>query len=200
MKKLKTILLMILSASALLACHHDQKFDSKSSADTLNNMKDSIVDSSKSITKNLVMKVNRADAKFAVEAASGGMAEVELGKLAQSKAKDQKVKDFGAMMVKDHSKANDKMMAIAKSKGITLPITLSKDEQKLMDDLNSRSGSNFDKAYVQAMIDDHKEDVKAFEIAIPKLKDADLKTFATETLPVLKMHLESIQKVRDAMK
>ncbi len=201
MKAIKFAWVLTLSAALSQACHSpDQKWDSKSSADTLNNMKDSAGDSSKSMSRSLVMKVSKDDAKFAVEAANGGLAEVELGQLAQQKAMDSQVKNFGAMMVKDHTEANDKMKTIAQSKGITLPSTLSNDEQKLKTDLSSKSGKDFDKAYIEAMIDDHKEDIKTFQDAIQRLKDPDLKAFATNTLPVLKMHLDAIQKIHDSMK
>jgi putative membrane protein len=191
-----------LAAMTLLAaCHNpDQKWDSKSSADTLNNMKDSVANPNVSVTKDLMMKVNKTDAKFAVEAANGGMAEVELGKLAQEKGLSQQVKDFGAMMVNDHSAANLKMTALAKSKGISLPATISASEQKLKDDLSKKSGRDFDKAYAAAMVDDHQEDIKSFESALRELKDPDLKAFAAETLPTLKTHLAAIQKVQAAIK
>ena len=192
---------LTLLATCFFACHNpDQKWDSKSSADTLNNMKDSVADSSKSINRALVMKVNKDDAKFAVEAANGGLAEVELGQLAQQKAIDSRVKDFGSMMVSDHSKANDQMKTLAKNKGISLPATLSTANQKLKDDLNSKSGKDFDKAYVKAMIEDHKEDIEAFENATKILQDAELKAFAVNTLPVLKKHLDAIEKISQAIK
>ena len=193
---LKTGLALLLLATA---CHSpDQKWDSKSSADTLNNMKDSVANPSVSVTRDLVMKVSKDDAKFAVEAANGGMAEVELGKLAQEKGMSQGVKDFGAMMVKDHSAANVKLQALAKQKGISLPATISAAEQKLKDDLAGKTGKDFDRAYTKAMIEDHQEDIKSFDAATNELKDADLKAFATATLPTLKMHLEAIQKVKSA--
>ena len=201
MKKLMYITLIAGVAFMVQACHSpDQKWDSKSSADTLNNMKDSVADPSKSITKDLVMKVSKDDAKFAVAAADGGIAEVELGTLAQQKAASAKVKDFGAMMVSDHSKANDEMKALAKSKGITLPTAIDSDEQKVKDKLSSKSGADFDKAYVDDMIEDHKNDIKKFEDATQNLKDPDLKAFAVKTLPTLKMHLDAIQKNNENMK
>ncbi|WPU95716.1 DUF4142 domain-containing protein [Mucilaginibacter sabulilitoris] len=144
--------------------------------------------------------VDKDDAKFAVAAANGGIAEVELGTLAQQKAVNQKVKDFGGMMVSDHSKANEEMKALAKSKGITLPTKIDSDEQKVKDNLSSKSGADFDKAYVDNMIEDHKNDIKEFEDATKNLKDPDLKAFAVKTLPTLKMHLEAIQKIHDTMK
>jgi putative membrane protein len=200
MKTLKFATVLTLSAALLTACHSaDQKYDSKSSADSLNSMKDSVVDSSRSTTSALQMKVGKDDAKFAVEAATGGMAEVELGQLAQQKAVSPQVKDFGSMMVTDHSKANDQLKTLAKNKGITLPATLSADEQKTKDDLSAQSGDKFDKAYVKDMIKDHKEDIQSFKDAIKTLKDPDLKAFATNTLPVLEKHLDAIEKIDKAM-
>lgn len=194
--------MLLASSLAVTSCQHkpDQKWDAKSSADTLNNMKDSVADSNKSVTKDLVMKVSKPDAKFAVEAANGGMAEVALGQLAVQKGTSQQVKDFGAMMVKDHSAAGEKLKALAKDKGISLPQGISDDEKKLKDHLTAQSGDDFDKAYVKAMVEDHQEDIKSFEVAVTQLKDPELKGFATQTLPTLKMHLAAIQKIQTSAK
>jgi putative membrane protein len=201
MKTLHFATALILSAVVQSACHSpDQKWDSKSSADTLNNMKDSVSDSNKSATKALVMKVNKEDAEFAVEAANGGLAEVELGQLAQQKAISRQVKDFGAMMVNDHSKANDQMKTLATEKGISLPATPGRDEQQLKNDLSPKSGDGFDKAYIKAMIKDHQEDIKTFRNAIKSLHDPDLKNFAINTLQVLQKHLDAIEKIDKEMK
>ena len=168
--------------------------DSKTKADSVNALKADIA------TKDSTMVIDKDDAKFAVAAANGGMAEVELGNLAQEKAVNLKVKDFGAMMVKDHSKVNDELKALAKSKGITLPDALDNDMQKIKNDLSAKSGANFDKAYVSNMIDDHKTDIKEFEKAAGNCKDPDLKAFAKNTLPTLKLHLAAIQKIHNGMK
>jgi putative membrane protein len=163
-------------------------------------MKDSVADSSKLATKALVMKVTKSDARFAVDAADGGMAEVALGQLAEQKAVGQPVKDFGTMMVKDHSKANDQLKELAQKKGISLPKSLSDENQKLKNDLSAKSGESFDKAYVKAMIKDHKDDIKKFDEATRNVKDTDLRYFFVNTLPVLKMHLATIEKIDKAMK
>lgn len=147
-----------------------------------------------------VVAVDKDDAKFAVDAANGGMAEVEMGKLAQEKAVNAKVKDFATMMVNDHSKINDELKALASSKGITLPGVLDQKEQDAKDKLSGKSGANFDKAYVSMMIDDHKSDIKDFENAAKDLKDPDLKAFALKTLPILNKHLETIEKIHKGMK
>jgi putative membrane protein len=190
MKKLTYLTLIAGMACLVQACSGPK--DSKASADSAN--------TAKADTASSVAAVDKDDAKFAVAAASGGIAEVELGQLAQQKAANAKVKDFGAMMVTDHTKANDEMKALAKTKGITLPVAIDTDEQKVKDDLAAKSGADFDKAYVSNMIDDHKKDIKEFEDASKNCKDADLKAFAAKTLPTLKMHLEAIQKIHDSMK
>lgn len=162
-------------------------------------MKDSVYDSAKSITEELVMTVSKEDAKFAVEAANGGMTEVALGQLAQQKAFSPAVKEFASLMVKDHSTANEQLKALAKSKGISLPKALSDDNQRLKEKLAAKSGKDFDKAYVDAMTNDHKEDVKTFQYATKSLKDTSLKAFAINTLPVLKMHLNAVEKIHESL-
>src|ERR1700759_4825875 len=142
MKKLPYMIAAMNFIAAFSSCHSpDQKWDSKSSADTLNNMKDSVADPNKAVTKDLVMKVSKDDAKFAVAAAAGGLAEVELGQLAQQKANDSQVKDFGTMMVADHSKANAELKTLAGSKGIALPATLDNGEKQIKDKLARKSGA-----------------------------------------------------------
>jgi putative membrane protein len=194
MKNLKTILPMICLA-ALAACNHSGK-DSTAKADSANNS----LDSGQKVTPNSNREISGDDAKFAVEAANGGMAEVELGTLAQQKATNPDVKNFGAMMVTDHSKANAEMKQLAASKNITLPDSINNDEKKIKMDLMGKSGADFDKAYVKAMVDDHKEDIKAFEEAAKKVKYPEMQAFITKTLPVLKMHLASIEKIQNSMK
>jgi putative membrane protein len=186
-----------LSAATIVACQNskDKHWDSKSTADTLNTMKDSVADPNKSVTQGLVMKTNRVDAKFAVDAADGGLAEVELGKLAQQKATNPQLKEFGAMMVSDHSIINEKMTNIAKNKGITLPKVVGEYRQKLRKELSDKSGKDFDRAYTTAMIKDHKDDIKTFEVALKELRDTDLRTFASTNLPILKKHLSAIEKI-----
>jgi putative membrane protein len=202
MKALKFVMTVSLSVATIVACQNskDKHWDSKSTADTLNTMKDSVTDTGKSITKGLVMKTNRVDAKFAVDVADGGLAEVELGKLAQQKATNQQIKEFGAMMVSDHSVINEKMKNIAKNKGITLPKIMGDYQEKLRKDLSDKSGKDFDRAYVTAMIKDHKEDIKTFEVALKELRDTDLRTFASTNLPILKKHLSAIEKIDTEMK
>jgi len=145
-------------------------------------------------------KLSSTDHKFVMEAATGGMEEVQLGQLAAQKASDPSVKNFGQHMVDDHSKANSQLMQIAAQKGITPPTTLPADKQKDMDKLNGLSGAAFDKAYIDMMVKDHKKDVAEFQKQAKNGKDADLKSFAASTLPTLQDHLKMVQGIQSTMK
>jgi putative membrane protein len=133
--------------------------------------------------------VSAADKTFMSKAAEGGLAEVQLGQLAEQKASAQPVKEFGHRMVMDHGKANDKLKGIASTKGVTLPDSLNAKDKALYNKLSAMSGDAFDKAYMQAMIKDHNADVAEFRKEAMAAKDTDVKSFATSTLPTLEDHL-----------
>src|SRR5260221_6945215 len=109
------------------------------------------VDSAKAVNKE-VKPVAKDASDFAVQAANGGMMEVEAGKLAQGKAINERVKNFGAMMVKDHSEANDKLKNLASSLNIALPDSLGNDAKNEMEKLSKKQGKAFDKVYVDMML------------------------------------------------
>ncbi len=201
MKKLNLFTSILASSLLISACGNKHK-DSAQVADSSNASRDTTKVVSGDTTKigYRTDGVNKDDAKFAVEAASGGMAEVALGKLAQQNASNAKVKDFGAMMITDHTKANDELKALAKTKNIVLPDTPATDEQKIKADLSAKTGADFDKAYVKDMVEDHKQDIKVFEDASKSCKDPDIRAYATKTLPVLKSHLSAIESIQNSMK
>jgi len=135
------------------------------------------------------------DASFFKKAAEGGLAEVELGNLAQKKSENQSVKDFGAMMVTDHSAANDKLKALAASKNITLPSSPSVGQMATKTKLEVESGKTFDKAYIKGMIDDHVKDIREFKKEAASGQDPEAKAFAAATLPTLEGHLTKIEAI-----
>jgi putative membrane protein len=137
---------------------------------------------------------------FAMKAADGGMAEVELGRLASQKASNDRVKQFGQKMVDDHSKANDALKQAAKQEGIELPADTSAKQKSMMQKLSGLSGAAFDKAYMDAMVKDHVEDVKEFEKASKAPGDSAVKTFASSTLPTLKEHLQMAREIDNEVK
>lgn len=138
--------------------------------------------------------------QWATEAAGGGMMEVTLGQTAQQQAASQRVKDFGAMMVRDHSKANDELKAIASAKSFALPAALPEKHQQHVNDLTKKQGADFDKAYMKMMVNDHEEDVKKFEKAANEATDPAIRDFASRTLPVLRAHLDSAKAINKELK
>jgi len=100
---------------------------------------------------------------------------------------------FAAKLEKDHTAANDELKEVASKKNITLPASPSKNHQALHDKLAKLSGAEFDKAYVSAMLEDHQKDVREFARVSSASGDADVKAFATKTLPTLKDHLKQVQ-------
>jgi putative membrane protein len=140
-----------------------------------------------------------ADTKFATAAALGGMEEVELGRLAAQKGASDEVRQFGQRMVDDHSKANQDLTQVASAKGLTLPSALDAKHQADVQKLSALSGDKFDREYVGMMVKDHRKDVAEFQKESTGGADADIKSFAARTLPVIQEHLQMIERIRDKM-
>jgi len=140
------------------------------------------------------------DTDFAVQAADGGMLEVKAAELALSKGTSAKVKEFAQTIVADHSKANEELKTLAQQKNITLPDSLSEKNQKKYEDLAEESGADFDKAYCEFMVKDHKDDIDKFKKAADEAKDADLKSWAAGKVPVLEHHLSLAQQMEESVK
>ena len=132
-----------------------------------------------------------ADKQFVMHAAEGGQAEVALAKLAQQKASNAEVKSFAERLERDHSQANDELKSLASQKQITLAEKPSAAAAKL----EKLSGAAFDKAYITAMVSDHQKDVRAFERQAEHGADAEIKAFASKTLPTLKEHLQQAEQL-----
>jgi putative membrane protein len=136
---------------------------------------------------------------FWTTAADGGMAEVEMAKLAVQKSQNAEVKKFAQMMIADHTKANNELKAIAAKQKIELPKEIGPRNRSTIDELNRLSGADFDKEYVQAMVDDHETDVQMFEDQSQSDDDQAAKAFAAKTLPTLQKHLQAIKAIQAKM-
>jgi putative membrane protein len=140
-----------------------------------------------------------SDQTFLVKAAEANRAEVDLGKLATEKAASDQVKKFGQRMVDDHGKAYDEVKSLAQKKNVTLPAELDPKDKALLDRLSKLSGEPFDRAYMQAMLKDHRKDVNEFRTESQSAKDSDVKTWAAKTLPTLEEHLRLAQDATRAV-
>ncbi|MDQ3199828.1 MAG: DUF4142 domain-containing protein [Verrucomicrobiota bacterium] len=139
------------------------------------------------------------DLAFMNDAAPGGAAEVAFGQMAMTKGAKSEVREFGQKMVADHSKAGKELEALADAKGVSLSSQLMPAHRELKAKLAELSGADFDRAYVLAMVTAHKKDVAAFQAVAKNATDADVKTFAANTLPTLEMHLQMIQALAAKM-
>jgi putative membrane protein len=135
-----------------------------------------------------------APQQFIKQAAVGGMAEVKLGELAEKNAQSDAVKNFGKRMRDDHSQANSELEQLAAQKNVTLPKDVDAKQKATYDRLSKLKGAEFDRAYMNAMLQDHRHDVAEFEHAT-KSSDPDVQAFASKTLPTLQSHLEEAQQI-----
>jgi putative membrane protein len=140
------------------------------------------------------------DKKFAKDAALGGMAEVELGKLATQKASRDDIKQFGQKIVDDHTKANDQLKELASKENIPIPDALDSKHQARIDKLSKLSGEDFDKAFVKDQLKDHQAEVRDFSAEAQSGTDANVKTFASNVLPTLQQHLEQVKDLNKSEK
>ena len=131
-----------------------------------------------------------SDKLFIRQAAIGGRAEVELGKLAQQKGNAQAVRNFGERMVSDHSKANDQLMRLAKDADPSIPKAPDPEHKRIRDELNKASGKDFDLAYLASQIQDHQKTVNLLLWEISFGQSAALTKYAADTLPTVMAHLE----------
>lgn len=138
--------------------------------------------------------------KFLVQAADHGMAEVELGKLGEQRATQQTVKDFAALVVKDHTTANNEVSALAAKLNVTLPVTYSEEHKKTAKDLSDKKAKDFDKDFMDAMISNHKKTIAEFKDASDDAMNAEVKTFINNTIPTLQAHLDAAETIRKALK
>ena len=139
--------------------------------------------------------LNEGDAQFIQSASQGNEAEVTLGQMAIHKTQSSTVKKFGAQLVQDHSKANEKLLKLAHQYAVTVPTELSPEQQQLKDSLTPLSGAAFDKKYMSAMVDDHKKDIEEFEKTAAQARDSEVKQFAKQSLPTLKTHLHMAESI-----
>lgn len=168
---------------ALAACG-PRRDDSKKEAEKANDEK---------LQKSDIKK----DADWAVGVADAGMLEVRVAELAKNNSTSSDVRSFAEMMLKDHTAANDELKKLASQKSITLPTNLSNKSQDKYDDLAKKKGKDFDDAYTDMMVDDHKKTVDEFKKEADKGEDTEIKSWASEKLSTLEHHLDMAKQIAD---
>jgi putative membrane protein len=200
---MKKISFVLLALPIVFACNNGGK-DSVEKADSANEAKSDTGTSYNDTTNKMstagTIAVDQSTADFMVKVADVGMTEVKLGGIAQEKATSNRVKDFGQMMTRDHTKAGDELKSLARRKNVTLPDSVGSDHRKKIDNLEKKNGKDFDKAYIDMMVDGHQATVNDFEKASNNTKDPDVKAWVDKTLPTLRAHLDSAKAIQKAIK
>jgi putative membrane protein len=150
-------------------------------------------------TGGTVSNMSEDDKTFASKAGMGGLAEVQLGNLAMKNGSNADVKTFAQRMITDHSRANQELQQLATLKGLALPTELAGEHKEAFDHLSTLNGAEFDKAYMQHMVEDHEKDVAEFEKASTSVSDPELKDWAQRTLPTLRDHLTQAKAIADKL-
>ncbi|KFE97993.1 membrane protein [Chryseobacterium formosense] len=203
---MKNSILSILAFTAIVACKKSDTTNTESltdtstvtaPADTGAMTNDSTAVSNDTETQTTL---SDQDKKFADATAKGGMMEVMAGQLTATNSTNEKVKAFGEMMVKDHTKANDELKSWAAKVGYQLPIGLDAEKQKAYDDLKVKKGVDFDRKYADMMVNDHKTTIADFKKQAADGTEASLKSFAEKTIPALEHHLMESEKTKAAVK
>lgn len=160
--------------------------------------------------------VSAGDTEFVEDAASSGMTEVKLGELAQQKAQNAEVKQFAEMMVRDHTKGGEALKQIARQHSISVPSQPDDDHSELINRLSQHSGAEFDREYMDAMVESHEDMVDLLQTRASEDRfgddkgtvrpegsdnpvEAALNQYASNTLPTARQHLEQARRVRDAL-
>lgn len=197
----RTTLMSVLIAGLLgtgMACHNAP--DNVKTAEKANDQKIDSLSNKQSVTDSSAGVPARGDADFMVKATAGNQEEVVLGKLAQTNASSAAVKHFGEMMVHDHEMAEKEFRGLAVNKHIVLPDTISNAQKKDHDDLQKKTGRDFDKAYIKLMVDDHKDDLGEYKKAEHDVSDQDIRALAAKMLPILQKHLDTVQVIERGLR
>lgn len=189
---MKKIFLPAVMALALFAisCNDEKKTDTEVAVET----------ETKSDTTTPPPAAAGNDESFALPVGDNGILEVKLAQLAQSNGKHAKVKELGKMLETDHSKANEELKAWAAKNNVTLPAAMGPENQQKFDGLSAKKGSDFDKAFTEAMVAHHEASIAKFKTEAESGNNAELKAWAAGKVPVLEHHLEMAKAARDAVK
>jgi putative membrane protein len=189
MKKATLVKLVLFAGCLLQACGSGVKNDA--TADT-----DSVIDT----TKKLTNIVDKDDIKFITDINSACLAEIKVGNLAKQKGHDKRIKNFGAMMIKDLTKGKTKLTALAKTKKIALPDSISTADQAAINTLAKKSGKDFDTLYLDKTAADHKKALELFHDEADHGYDPGIKAFASKNMLTLKRHLDAIDAMQSIIK
>lgn len=186
--------LLFLSFAVLIACNNaDNKQDNDDSVDKADSANERYHDTARNEP---AVVVDEKSTTFLVRAANATLAELEMVRITGQMSTMQPIKDFAAMLDKEHRGLQQQIKSLAGTKNIVLPAAVSNDDQKDINDLAEKTGRNYDKSFINEMINRHKDGIRLYEEAAKDATDVDIKTFANNSLVKLRMHLDSAQALK----
>ena len=189
---IKNTLTLVVISSIVLSC-------APQSSQTVESPRDSVNQDDKNGNAANIAQ-SKSDPEFALYAADGGMLEVRLGDLALQKALSPEVKSFAQSMVTDHGKANEELKILAAKLNLSIPAALSATSQQKYDAIAQKDGEDFDRAYADAMVSDHKETIESFYVQANKGSGSEISEWAKAKVPILEHHLMMAKKMYDVVK
>jgi putative membrane protein len=189
---IKNTITLVMLSSIALSC-------AQQSSQTADFQRDSVNQEDKNVNTGNIEQ-SKSDSEFVLAAADGGMLEARLGELALTKALSPEVKSFAQSMVTDHGKANEELKILASKSNISIPETLSATSQEKYDAIAQKDGEDFDRAYAEAMVDDHKETIENFYVEANKGSESEIRAWAEAKVPILEHHLMMAKKTYDVVK
>lgn len=191
----KSLLLHTIFISGIViltsSCSENKTTDSEDVAEQEN------IDKLASDDQTAVVIDNDNGTKFVMEVAEMQMEEISLGKLAQQKGNSSRVKELGKMMEADHAKTLTELSALAQSKTISIPATMTEDSKDVYKKLDDKTRNDFDTSYSDMMVEHHEDAIELFEKASKQSEDSDIKSWATEKLPALRTHLKHAKECKE---
>jgi putative membrane protein len=142
---------------------------------------------------------SQSDEEFIAKAVIGGLAEVEMGKLAKQRASSPNVRKLASRMVAEQEKVNRELESIAGRRGIAVPVALDDEHKGKLEDLMKESGRAFDRSYVRMQVDGHGKMQALLEAEVKGTRDQALKTFAVKTLPTVREHARMAKDIQKKM-
>ncbi|PXY43630.1 DUF4142 domain-containing protein [Flavobacterium hydrophilum] len=192
MKKILLVSKVVLGTGILLlslnSCKNETKQeDTKEVAEDQNEAKFDSIDSKED------------DSEFLVDATEINLAEIEIGKLAQTKSTNPEVKKFGKMLVDEHTKLASEVKTAADSRNFSLPTSITEEGKEEYNKLNEKTGLDFDKKFVDMMIDGHEKAIDKFTKAAENANDAEIKTWASKNVASLTAHLQHAKQLKESL-
>lgn len=192
--------LVLAGALSFFASCGDDAGNVKTDADSTKMGTQSSSDVAEDSNKTKMEGEQRDDANFLTDAAAANMAEIAALKSGMSRSGNAELKKHAEMMLKDHEKMAQDVMAYAKKKGISLPAEANNSDKQKLADLEKKTGVDYDKAWAQMMVDDHQKVVDMFESKQGKAADPELNSMIATALPIFRSHLDMSKQFNDKIK